>query len=166
MTSIQTNDLVDVLPGDGWRGWDRMIRRKVFKQLTRFTHFLKTDENDGIDQMRGIQTIGQVHVPTGDGWKGSDRMIRREVFKQLTRFTYFLEMDEEDGIGWSDESIPTIDQVHVPTGDGWRGWDRMIRWEIFKQFTKFTYWLETDEEDGMGGSDEGYSNNWLSSRTG
>ena len=35
----------------------------------------------------------------------------------------------------------------------------MIRREVFKQLTKFTYTLETDEEDGTGCSDEKYSNN-------
>jgi hypothetical protein len=33
------------------------------------------------------------------------------------------------------------------------------RLEVFKQFTKFTYKLETDEEDGMGLSVERYSYN-------
>jgi hypothetical protein len=94
-------------------------------------------------------------------------------------------MDEEDGIGW--EVFKTIDQVHLHPGDGGRGWDRMIRLDIFKQLTKltyilkriglsdegirtidhlkFTYTLDTEEDDGMGWSDEGYSNNLLSART-
>ena len=38
-------------------------------------------------------------------------------------------------------------QVYVLAGDGQRGRDGMIRWEIFKQLTKFTYELEKDEED-------------------
>ena len=41
----------------------------------------------------------------------------------------------------------------------------MIRWEIFKQLTKFTYPLETDKEDRMEWSDEKTSNNWPSPRT-
>ena len=36
-------------------------------------------------------------------------------------------------------------------------WDGMIRRQVFKQLSKFTYELETDEEDGMGKSDERYS---------
>jgi hypothetical protein len=49
----------------------------------------------------------------------------------------------------------TIDQVHILSGDGRRGGDTMIRRKVFKQLTKFTYLLETDEEE----SDEWYSNN-------
>ena len=47
-------------------------------------------------------------------------------------------------------------QVHVLPGESVEivKEDGMIRWEILKQLTKFTYWLETDEEDGMGWSDE------------
>ena len=164
---IQTTYQVHIPSEDGWRGWDGMIRREIFKQLTKFTHILD------------------------DRWRGWDRMIRWEIFKQLTKFTYNLEIDEKDGMGWSEErysnnwlsshtiwrqtkrtgwddqmrDIQTIEQVHIPPGDGWRGWDGMIRWEIFKQLTKFTYILETNEEDRMGWSDERYSNNWTSSHT-
>ena len=38
----------------------------------------------------------------------------------MTKFTYSLETDEER-------------------------WDRMIRWEVFKNMIKFTYSLEEDE---------------------
>ena len=43
-------------------------------------------------------------------------------------------------------------QGHVLAGDGQRKWDMMIGWasEILRQLTKFTYSLDTDEEDGMG----------------
>ena len=51
----------------------------------------------------------------------------------------------------------TIDQVYVQTGGGWRR-DRMIRWEIFKQLTKFTHKLVPGEE-GIGRSDERFSTN-------
>ena len=37
------------------------------------------------------------------------------------------------------------------------GWDDQIM--VFKQLTKVTYDLETGEKDGMGRSDERYSNN-------
>ena len=45
--------------------------------------------------------------------------------------------------------LKTIEQVHILSWDGWRGWDGMIKWKILKQLTKLTYELETDEEDGM-----------------
>ena len=50
--------------------------------------------------------------------------------------------------------LQTIDKVHILSGDGW-----MIRSEVFKQLTKFTYRLETGEGDGMGRSDPRSSNN-------
>ena len=58
-------------------------------------------------------------------------------------------------MGWDDQmrDVKTIDQVHVRSGDGGRGWDGMIRLDIFKRLTKFTYHLETDEEDGMGSNE-------------
>jgi hypothetical protein len=52
--------------------------------------------------------------------------------------------------------IQTIGQVHVQARDGRRGWDEM---RGIQQLTKFTYALETDEEEEKGISDEGYSNN-------
>ena len=124
------------------------------------------------DQMRDLKSIDQVHVLSGDVWRGWDGMIRPEILNQLTKFTYQLETDEEDGMRWSDRDIKNtkirtswrwmkrmgwddkmrdlkpIDQDHVLPRDGWRGWDGMIRWEILNQLTKFTYFLETDEEDG------------------
>ena len=39
--------------------------RGLNKQLTKFTYFLETGEED--DQMRGLKTIDQVHVLPGDG---------------------------------------------------------------------------------------------------
>ena len=53
-------------------------------------------------------------------------------------------------MGWVDQmrDLKSIDKVHVLSGDGWRGSDG-IRWEILYQLTKFTYLLETYEEDGM-----------------
>ena len=35
----------------------------------------------------------------------------------------------------------------------------MVRCGVFKQLSKFTYDLETEEEDGIRWSDVGYSNN-------
>ena len=70
-------------------------------------------------------------------------------------------------MGWDDQmrDLKTIGQVHVRTGDVWRGWDEIIRWEILKQLTKLTYWLETDE---VGWDDEmrDLKNERPSSRTG
>ena len=139
---LQTVDDAHVLSENRWRGWNEMIRWDAFKQLTKFTYILETDEEDGM------------------GWS-------MRIFKQLTKFTYILDTDEEDGMGWSDErpsnnwpssrtnwrrmkrmgwndqmrGHQTIDQVHVLTRDGWRRWHGMIRWEVFKQLTKFTYVL-------------------------
>ena len=166
MRDIQRIDQVHVLSGDGWRGWDGMIRWEIFKQLTKFTYSLETDEEDGMGW--SDERYSNNWPSSRTFWrrmKGMDGMIRWEILKQLTKFTYCLETDEGDG--WDDQmrDIKTIDQVHVRSGDRWRGWDGMIRWEISKQLTKFTYSLETDEENGMGWSDERYSNNWPSSRT-
>ena len=38
-------------------------------------------------------------------------------------------------MGWDDEmrDLKLKDQVHVRSGDGRRGWDRTMRWEILKQ---------------------------------
>ena len=51
-------------------------------------------------------------------------------------------------MGWDDQmwGIQTTDQGPRTF---WRGCI-MIRLEVLKQLTKFTYALETDEEDGMG----------------
>ena len=116
-------------------------------------------------------------------------MIRREVFKQFTKFTYSLETDKEKVIWWSEQGcsniwprsrtlwrrmerkdgqmgdIQNIDQVHLLSGDGWRGRDKLIMWEVFKLLTKFTYELETDEEERIEWSEERISKNWPSSRT-
>ena len=89
------------------------------------------------DQMRGLQKI--VYVPTRDGWRD----------------------------WWSDErSSNNWSSARTRWRRMRRGWDGMIRWEVFKQLTEFTYILGTDEEDGMEWSDERSSNNWPSSRTG
>ena len=177
---------MDEEDGMGW--WDERYSNNwpSSHTLWRWKKRMRWDE-----MMGDIQTIDQVHLRAGDGWRGSDEMIRWEVFNQLTKFTYSLEMDEEDGMGWSDErylnnwlssctiwrqvkgtgwddqkrDIQTIEQVHILSGDGWRGWDGTIRWEMFKQLAKFIYKLEMDEEDGMGWSHERYSNNWPSSHT-
>ena len=103
--------------------------------------------------------------------------MRWEILKHLAKFTYDLETDEVDGMGWSVRDLKTFGQVHVLPGDGWRGWNGMMRWEILKHWpssrtawrwmkrmgwddqweilkhlAKFTYFLDTDEEDGMGWS--------------
>ena len=122
---------------------------------------MKRMERD--NQMRDIQKIDQVHVHSGDRWRAWDGMIRREIFKTIDQ------VHVHSGDGWrgcEDQmgGLKTIDQVHVPTGDRWK-WNRMIRCEVIKQLTKFTYILKTDEEDEMGWLDERSSNNWPSSRT-
>ena len=115
---------------------------------------MKRMERD--DQMGGLQTIDQVHVLPEDGWRGWDGVIRWEVIKQLTKSTFELETDDEDRMGWSDERSSN----NWPSSrTNWRlmkRMDRMIRWEVIKQLTKFTYSLETDEEDRMGWSDEDF----------
>ena len=102
--------------------------------------------NDG---MRDLKTIDQVHVRTGDGWRRWDGMIRWMICWPSSR-TCWWPMKR---MGWddliSDPSLKTIDQVHVHPGDGWRGWDGMIMWEVFNQMTNLTYNLETDEQYGM-----------------
>ena len=135
-------------------------------------------------EMRRLQIIDQIHVPPGKnrmgwsdkrtskklpssrtttGWRGWDSIIIWEVFKQLTKFTYFLNTDEEKDD--QRNGIQIIDQVHEQADDEWRGWDRMIRKAVFKH-VNFTYFLKTDEEDGLWWSDKWYSNNWPKSRTG
>ena len=49
-TRPKLNGQVYVLAGDRQRGWDGMIRREVFKKVTKFTgtYFLEADEDDGI----------------------------------------------------------------------------------------------------------------------
>ena len=58
-----------------------------------------------------------------------------------------------------------IDQLHILSKEGWREWNWMIRWEIFKQLTKSTYSLETYEENRMEWPDERSSNYAANSRT-
>ena len=66
-------------------------------------------------------------------------------------------MDEEDVV-WLDDQIrgsQTIHQLHVHSGeDG----DGIIRLEVLNQLIKFTYDLETDEDNEIRWSDYGYSN--------
>ena len=62
-------------------------------------------------------------------------------------------------------SLQTINQVHILSADVWWRWDRIIRWEVINNLSKFTYVLETDEEDEMVWWDEMSSNYWPSSRT-
>ena len=138
--------------------------------------------------MISLKTIVEVHALSGDryGMVWSDKGLNN-----WSSSTYGLMMDEEDGMGQSDEIIQT-DRVHVlRSGDGWRGWYRKIRWEVFtgRQLTNWTWGLRTSwrkrgmdyqirglkiidqvhahsgEGSGIGWSDEEYSNNWFSSRT-
>ena len=65
-----------------------------------------------------------------------------QIFKQLTKITYTLKKDE-DGMGLS----------IVSYSNNWPSshtvWRRMIR-KGRDNWTKFTYELETHEEDGIG----------------
>lgn len=60
-----------------------------------------------------------------------ERIVWDNFSKQLSQFSYFLEADEGDGQNTSVQTIPP----------------------------RFTYFLETDGENRIGYSDEGYSNN-------
>lgn len=86
------------------------------------------------DQIRGLQTMEQIHILSGDGWKGWGEMIGWEVLKELTKFMYYL---LQTRMGWGDQMR-----------------------DIQKQFAKITYSLKTDDEEGIGWSDDRYSNNW------
>ena len=56
-------------------------------------------------------------------------------------------------------SIKIIDKIHVLSGgDEWRGRDKKMKWAFSNIWQKFTYELETDEEEGLGWSDERYYN--------
>ena len=46
MRDLKTFSQVHVLPGDGRRGWDGMIRREILSQFTKLTYKLETDEED------------------------------------------------------------------------------------------------------------------------
>lgn len=54
--------------------------------------------------------------------------------------------------GWGDQMRGnlSIDVVHVHPGDRRKRRDRMIRWAVLKQLIKFTYALQTDEDEGKG----------------
>ena len=131
---------------------ERDCQVRVSKQSTKSTYWLETEEGNRMGSDEGIQTINKVHVLAGGRWRKLDGW---EVFKRLTKFTYYLETDEGNEMGWSDEGIQAIDKIHILAGDGWRKWDGMIRWGVLKQLTKFTYWLETDQGNGIGWSDKG-----------
>ena len=109
----------------------------------------------------------QVYVPAGDRWRGWERIRwsdERSSNNWPSSRTHWRRMTKT-GRDHQVRGLKTIDQVHVHSRDGWRRWDGIISWEVIKKLTKFTYFLETDEEDGMGWSDESSSNNWPSSRT-
>ena len=160
-------------------GWDDQMRLRDIQTIdqvhVRSRWWMKRMKKD--NQM-DIQKIDQVHIQAGDGLRGWDGMIRwkasnnwpssHTLWRQMKRMVWDDQMrdiqtinpvhvpSEEDGMGWSDERLTKF--THI-LDDRWRGWDRMIRWEIFKQSTKLTYNLEKDEEDRMGWADERYSNN-------
>ena len=103
---------------------------RVLKQLTKFTYKLETGEED--DQTRGLKIVDKVHILPGDRRRGwSD-----EVLKQFTKFTYSLETGEKDD---------QMRGLKTSSRTFWRWVKRMIRWEVFKQLIKFTYFLVKGE---------------------
>ena len=95
-------------------------------------------------RIRGIQRVDQVHVRAGEDEKKKDDQIGGI---QLTKFTYTLgRMKQDDQI----TGIQTIDTYVLER----MRQDDQIR---VRQLTKSTYWLKTEEGEGMGWSDEGYS---------
>ena len=131
-----------------WRWMKRMIRWEIFKQLTKFTYFLKTDEEDEM----GWSDERYSNIQTEDRWRGWDGMgwsDEKYSNNWPSSHTIWRQMKR---LGCDDQTrdIQTIDQVHIHTGDRWRGWNRMIRWEIFKQSTKFTYFLRQTKRMGWG----------------
>ena len=154
MRDLKLIDQDHVLSGDGWRGWDGMIRWEINWPRSR-TNWRRMKRMGWDDQMRDLKLIDQVHVPTGDGWddqmrdlkpidqvhvlsgngwRGWDGMIRWQILNQLIKIMYKLETDEVDGDNQM-RDLKSNDKVHVLPGDGWRGWDAsvMIRWEILNQ---------------------------------
>ena len=150
LRGLKTINQVHVLPGDGWR-CDRMIRCEVYKQLS---HIL-SGNGWRWDMIRRYSKINQVPYSLETvGWDDEMKSI-----KNLTNSrTFWRQMKR---MRWKDQmwGLKTIVNVHVRTGDRWRGCDRMVRSEVFVQIDpKFTYSLMTDE-DGTGWSDERYPNN-------
>ena len=113
------------------------------------------------DQIQ-LRNLNIVRLRSGDGEdEGIERSDERYSNNWASSRTDWRKM------GWDEmRGLKTIDYVHIPpcSGYGWRGWDRIIRWRALKQLTKVTYTLEMDEEDGIGWSDEEYSNNRSSSQ--
>ena len=160
-----------------------MIRWDVFKRLIKFAYFLEVDEEDGMGWSEDKYSKNWPSSRTSWARRRGDEMISWEVLKQLIELTYILyRCRERDGIIRS-EIFKQLTYTYELVGV----WDGMIRQEIFKQLTmftyiletdeenrtddqkrgiqtiysKFTYFLEADEEDGMGWSEERYSNNCL-----
>ena len=84
-----------------WRWIKRMDwddKARYSNSWPKFTYSLETDEDD---QIRGIQTI----------WPGS-----RTSWRRIRR------------LNWEGQrrGIQSINQVHIQTGGGWRGWHGMI----------------------------------------
>ena len=140
-TCIQTIDQVHVRPGDGWRERDRIIRWEVFKQWT--TYILETDEEKGI-RSEVYKQLTKFNVQAGGRGRGGgrDRMIRWEISNNwpCSRTNWWRAKRK----GYDDQmrDFQTIVHIHVHPGDGWRERDGTIRWEAFKQLTKFTYTLD------------------------
>ena len=149
---IQTIDQVHVLSWDRWRGRDRMIRTAIFKHLIKFTYSLETNEEEekGWWDEKYSKTIDQVHVLSGYRWRGREEWSDEKCSTNLSSSrTNWIRMKRKE---WDDQKrdFKTIEQVHTHPGDEWRARDRMIRRDVFKQLTRFTYELETDDEEGIG----------------
>ena len=139
-------DQVHVLSGDGWRGWNRMVRHRVFNSKNSRTPW----------RWRRSGEIGVFEQLTWSDERSLNNWLSsRTIWGPMKGMRKYHQM----------RGIKPIDQVHVRSGDGYRGWEGMIRRGIFKQLIRFTYVLEMDKGDGKGRSDEVYSNNWPSSRT-
>ena len=141
MRDIESIHQIDVLSGDGQRGWDGIIRWEIFKQFTKFTYALETDAEDGIGWSDERYWVNSPNWRTS--WRRMKSMIRRDIWPSSR--TFWRRMKR---MGWDDlrRDLKPIHQIDVLSGDGCRGWNRMIRWEILSQFTTLTYQLETDEE--------------------
>ena len=115
-----------ILPGDRWRKWDQMIRWEIFKKNV------------------------EVHILSGDHWRGWDGMIRWEILNSRpssrTLWRQMKKMGSDDQM----RDLKTFDHIHIHTGDRWRRWDGMIRWEIFRKIDE-VHVLSGDDWRGWDG---------------
>jgi hypothetical protein len=102
--------------------------RESSKQLFKFTYCLETDERMRLDRIIRWEVFKQLikftYILERMGWDNQMRL------KYLTKFTYILRLERNGMIRW--DVLKTIDQVHILSGDVWRGWDRMITLEVLE----------------------------------